>query len=464
VAKGRILIVDDDRIILNSMSDFLKLEGYDVETATKFEEAVAWLSQKPFEIVLTDVSMPEVDGFELLKYCRNNHPDAAVIMITGYGTIESAVDAIKMGAYDYLTKPIIDDEIKLVIERAMKQQALVGENKTLREQLNMRYSLDNVVGNDYKMLRVFDLIEAVADSRATVLITGESGTGKSLIARTIHQHSGRKDRPFVEVACGALPETLLESELFGHVKGSFTGAVVDKPGKFEVANTGTIFLDEVSTASPGLQVKLLRVLQSFEFERVGGNETFKTDVRVILATNRDLMKDVQDGKFRQDLYYRINVVSIELPSLRERLSDITLLTEHFLKIYCQRSGKTILGFSDEAMRLMQVYSWPGNVRELENAVERATVLSRGPRVEASDLPPAILRQAEAGAAAGADDGRILPLKVALERPEKDIIARALRANNFNRQLTAEMLDINRTTLYKKMRKYGLDLPETAAGM
>jgi DNA-binding NtrC family response regulator len=462
VAQGRILIVDDDRIILTSLSEFLRLEGYEVETAEKFEEAVAWLAQKLFDIAITDVSMPEVDGFELLKYCRNSHPGLKMIMITGYGTIESAVDAIKMGAYDYLTKPIIDDEIKLVVERAMKQRALEGENERLRAELHMRYNLDSVVGNDYKMLRVYDLIEAVADSRATVLITGESGTGKSLIARTVHQHSSRRDRPFVEVACGALPETLLESELFGHVRGSFTGAVGDKQGKFEIASTGTIFLDEVSTASPGLQVKLLRVLQSFEFERVGGNETIKTDVRVILATNRDLMKDVHDGKFRQDLYYRINVVAIDLPPLRERISDIPLLTEHFLKIYCQRSGKGMLGFSDEAMRLMQVYGWPGNVRELENAIERATVLARGPRVELDDLPPALLSHAAHQASGAADDGRILPLKAALDKPEKDILERALKANGWNRQLTAEMLQINRTTLYKKMKKYGLDLPEPAA--
>jgi len=458
VPTGKILIVDDDRIILNSLSEFLRLEGYEVETAEKFEDAVAWLSQEAFDVVVSDVSMPEVDGFELLKVCRNQHPDVAVVMVTGYGTIESAVDAIKMGAYDYLTKPIIDDEIKLVIERAMKQQALVGENRSLRQQLALRYSLDSVVGNDYKMLRLFDLIEAVADSQATVLITGESGTGKSLIARTIHQRSGRSDKPFIEVACGALPETLLESELFGHVKGSFTGAVSDKPGKFEIANTGTIFLDEISTASPALQVKLLRVLQSFEFERVGGNETVKTNVRVILATNRDLMQDVHDGKFRQDLYYRINVVSVDLPSLRERISDIPLLAEHFLKIYCERSGKLILGFSDEVMRLMQAYHWPGNVRELENAVERATVLARGRQVGKDDLPPTILKYAERGPEP-ADDGRIVPLKQALERPEKEVIERALKAHNWNRQLTADVLQINRTTLYKKMKKYGLDFAE-----
>ena len=460
MAKGSILIVDDDRIILSSLCEFLRLEGYEVETAEKFETAVSWLDNKPFDVVISDVNMPGSDGFALLKVCKNRHADAAIIMITGYGTIESAVEAIKMGAYDYLTKPIIDDEIKLVIERAMKQQALVGENRSLRQQLNMRYSLDSVIGNDYKMLRVFDLIEAVADSRATVLITGESGTGKSMIARTIHQRSGRRERPFVEVACGALPETLLESELFGHTKGSFTGAVADRPGKFEIANTGTIFLDEISTASPAFQVKLLRVLQTFEFERVGGSETLKSDVRVILATNRDLLQDVHDGKFRQDLYYRINVVAIDLSPLRERLSDIPLLADHFLKTFCERNGKMILGFSNEAMQLMQTYDWPGNVRELENAMERCTVLARGRQVEATDLPPTILKHAENPKAGPAGtDGRIRPLKDALEGPEKEIIERTLRANNWNRQVTADVLEINRTTLYKKMKKFGLDFAE-----
>jgi DNA-binding NtrC family response regulator len=458
VAKGNILIVDDDQIILNSLAEFLRIEGYEVETADGFAAAVVKLNQVAVDVVISDVSMPDVDGFELLKVCRNEHSDAAVIMVTGYGTIESAVEAIRMGACDYLTKPIIDDEIKLVIDRAMRQKALEGENRDLRQQLNMRYSLGNVIGNDYKMLRVFDLIEAVADSQATVLITGESGTGKSLIARTIHQRSGRREKPFVEVACGALPETLLESEMFGHVKGSFTGAVSDKPGKFQVADTGTIFLDEISTASPALQVKLLRILQSFEFEPVGGNETLHSDVRVILATNRDLMQDVHDGKFRQDLYYRINVVAIELPSLRERISDIPRLSEHFLKLYCERSGKMIFGFSDEAMRMMQAYNWPGNVRELENAIERCTVLTRSKQVAPDDLPPTILKYADRKPETE-DDGRILPLKVALERPERDAIERALRANNWNRQLTADVLDINRTTLYKKMKKYDLEFAE-----
>lgn len=468
MSKGHLLVVDDDRIILSSLGEFLRLEGYEVSLASRYEEAVAALDGKAVDVLISDVSMPGADGLALLKLCKNRYPDVAVVMITGYGTIESAVESIKLGAYDYLTKPIIDDEIKLVVERALRQQALVGENRKLRQQLNERYSLSSVIGRDYKMLRVFDLIESVAESRVTVLITGESGTGKSMIARTIHQLSGRKDKAFVEVACGALPETLLESELFGHAKGSFTGAVGDKIGKFQAADKGTIFLDEISTASAALQVKLLRVLQTFEFEPVGSTETYRTDSRVVLATNRDLMQDVQDGKFRQDLYYRINVVSIDLPPLRERISDIPLLAEHFLGIYNERNQKHLTGFNESAMALMQRYNWPGNVRELENVIERAVVLSRGLQVDADDLPPSVLKWDEHGGnggaggvsgsagGAGGGDGRILPLKEALEIPEREIIARALRANNWNRQQTAAMLEINRTTLYKKMKQYGLE--------
>ncbi|HUU11766.1 MAG TPA: sigma-54 dependent transcriptional regulator, partial [Phycisphaerae bacterium] len=301
MSDARVLVVDDDEIILTSLSEFLRLEGYGVETARSFQEASSLLAAATFQVIIADVSMPEVGGFELLKMVRNRYPDTAVIMITGYGTIESAVEAIKHGAFDYLTKPIIDDEIKLTIDRALQQQVLMAENRSLRHQLAERYSLGNVIGHDEKMLKVFDLIEAVADTPTTVLVTGESGTGKSLVARAVHQRSNRRDKPFVEVACGALPETLLESELFGHVRGAFTGAVVDKAGKFKLADGGTIFLDEVSTATPALQVKLLRVLQDFEFEQVGGNKTHRVDVRCILATNQDLDEAVRLGHFRQDL-------------------------------------------------------------------------------------------------------------------------------------------------------------------
>jgi len=448
----RILVVDDDELILASLSEFLRLEGYEVETSASFREASAHLGAEAFQVVIADVSMPEVDGLELLKMIRNRYPDTAVIMITGYGTIESAVEAIKRGAFDYLTKPIIDDEIKLVIERALRQQHLMAENRALRSQLGERYSLDNIIGHDPKMLRVFDVIESVADTPTTVMITGESGTGKSLVARAIHQRSNRRDGPFVEVACGALPETLLESELFGHVRGAFTGAVSDKAGKFKQADGGTIFLDEISTATPALQVKLLRVLQDFEFEPVGGTKTERVDVRCVLATNQDLEDEVRKGRFRQDLYYRVNVVTVHLPPLRERLGDIPLLAEHFLARHCERTGRKVVGFADEAMRRIQAYHWPGNVRQLENVLERAVILTKHGTVTPEDLPED-MRAIEAG---GDGDGRILPLKKALEAPEREIIERALRTFHGSRQATANALDINRTTLYKKMKRYGIE--------
>jgi len=452
MADTRILVVDDDELILTSLSEFLRLEGYEAETAASFQQASAHLAAETFEVVIADVSMPEVGGFELLKMIRNRYPDTAVIMITGYGTIESAVEAIKHGAFDYLTKPIIDDEIKLVIERALRQQHLMAENRALRSQLGERYSLDSIIGHDPKMLRVFDLIEAVADTPTTVLITGESGTGKSLVARAIHQRSNRQGGPFVEVACGALPETLLESELFGHVRGAFTGAVGDKAGKFKQADAGTIFLDEISTATPALQVKLLRVLQDFEFEPVGGTKTDQVDVRCILATNQDLEAEVRKGTFRQDLYYRVNVVTVHLPPLRERLGDIPLLADHFLARHCERTGRNVVGFADEAMRHLQSYTWPGNVRQLENALERAVILTKHATVTPDDLPDDM----RAVGAGGDGDGRILPLKEALEKPERETIERALAAYHGSRQATADALGINRTTLYKKMKRYSIE--------
>jgi len=455
MSKVRILVVDDDEIIVTSLSEFLQLEGYGVEAASSFQEASAHLAAGAFRVVVADVSMPEVDGFELLKLVRNRYPDTAVIMITGYGTIESAVEAIKRGAFDYLTKPIIDDEIKLVIERALKQQMLMEENRSLRSQLAERYSLGNIIGHDEKMLKLFDTIEAVADTPTTVLITGESGTGKSMVARAIHQRSNRRAGPFVEVACGALPETLLESELFGHVRGAFTGAVADKAGKFKQADGGTVFLDEISTATPALQVKLLRVLQDFEFEPVGGTRTQRADVRCILATNEDLAEAVRRGDFRQDLYWRVNVVTIHLPPLRQRIGDIPLLAEHFLDNHCRRTERKIMGFQDDAMRLLQGYTWPGNVRQLENVIERAVILTKNATLAVDDLPENMRRPA--GGEGG--DGQILPLKKALEKPEREIILRVLRTFQGSRQATAEALGINRTTLYKKMKRYNIKMAE-----
>ncbi|UCE60901.1 MAG: sigma-54-dependent Fis family transcriptional regulator [Phycisphaerales bacterium] len=452
--KPSILVVDDDCIILDSLGEFLRLEGYEVATASSFGEAVRVIDGQSIDLIISDVNMPGGNGFELLHVVRKKAPETAVIMITAYGTIESAVEAIKMGAYDYLTKPIIDDELKLCVQRSLAQQAVLRENRILKEKLELRFGLDAVIGHDYRMLKVFDLVEAVAGSKVTVLVQGKSGTGKSLIARVVHQRSERREEPFIEVSCGAIPETLLESELFGHVRGAFTGAVATKAGKFKAAHGGTIFLDEIAASSPGLQVKLLRVLQTQQFEPVGSNKTETVDVRVILASNVDLEEEVKAGRFREDLYYRINVVTIDMPTLAERVGDIPLLADHFLKLSCAEMKREILGFDDEALQLLQRYDWPGSVRELENAVARAVVLCKGRRIGVNDLPPRLVETADATEPAEVYTPK--PLKEALEQPEKRILEAALRANGWNRQLTAQQLGINRTTLYKKMKRYGLE--------
>ncbi len=452
---ARILIVDDDRIIRESLTELLRLDGYEVESAGGFREALTQLEQQPFDLVLADVNMQGSNGFELLHVIKKRFDNVSVIMITGYGTIESAVEAIKMGAYDYLTKPIVDEELQLRVERGVAQQALIRENRNLRDQLDDRCRLENVIGHHYQMLEVFDLVEMIADTPTTILIEGESGTGKSLLARVIHRRSGRRDRPFVEVSCGAIPETLLESELFGHIKGAFTGAVANAPGRFKSADGGTIFLDEISSASPALQVKLLRVLQERQFEPVGSQQTESVDVRVILASNSDLAEDVREGTFRQDLFYRINVVRAHLCPLRERISDVPLLLEHFLRKYCRQLGRGLLGFSESALAALQSYAWPGNVRELENVVERCVVLARGRYADLDLLPPEIT---QAPPHWEDSNGEYCPrsLREALSDPERQIIEQALRANSWNRQATADVLEINRTTLYKKMKRYGLE--------
>lgn len=436
------------------MADWLREQQYDLDTATSTTEAIAAVDRKHYDVVLADIRLGEGDGFEILAYCRANHQETAVIMITGYGTVESAVEAIRAGAFDFLTKPLIDQELEIAIDRALNQQKVIEENINLKAQLDMRFGMENIVGHDHRMLRIYDMVDSIADTKATVLITGESGTGKSLIARAIHRRSARRNMPFVEIACGALPETLLESELFGHAAGAFTGAIGEKMGKFMQSEGGTIFLDEIGTASASMQVKLLRILQDFEFEQVGGTKTFSVDTRVILATNDDLSKAVAEGRFRQDLFYRVNVINIDLPPLRERISDIPMLAQHFLEQVCADAGKNVNGISEQAMAALQRFNWPGNVRELQNVMERAVLLGKGDIVEFDDLPPAFVSAGSIPVAPVGDR----TLKQALSGPERQIILDVLETNNWNRHATAESLGINRTTLYKKMKRLGLEEP------
>lgn len=454
-----ILLVDDDQHLLESMGAWLVDQGYRVSSVSNSEEAKKILAERNVDLALIDLRLGEEDGLQLLADCKNHHPNVVVLLMTGYATVNTGIEAIRAGAFDLLTKPLIDDEILIAFDRALSQQQVIEENEQLKTQLDKRFGRDSIVGNDFRMQKTFDMVDNIADTKATVLITGESGTGKSLIARAIHQRSNRRKAPFVEIACGALPENLLESELFGHVAGSFTGATGNKTGKFKQADGGTIFLDEIATASPSLQVKLLRVLQELEFEQVGGSETFKVNTRIILATNEDLAKAVQEGRFRQDLYYRVNVINIELPSLRERPSDIPMLAKHFLAKVCDEENKQINGFDPSAMQALQEYSWPGNVRELQNIVERAVLLGSGPDLGLQDLPSHINSCASSTLTIAPPTGR-QTLKQALEGPERQIILQCLRENNWNRSETADQLGVNRTTLYKKMKKLGLENPTT----
>lgn len=452
--KGSLFLIDDDRQVLTSMADWLRSLGYQVEVAASCAEGLAGVRRKTFDLVLTDVRLGDGDGSAILHECRKKNPTTSVIMISGYATVDMAMEAVRAGAFDFLTKPLIDQELEMAIERALNQRKVIEENVNLKAQLDLRFGMENIIGHDRRMLKIFDVIDSVADTKATVLITGESGTGKSIVARAIHRRSSRRDKPFVEVACGALPETLLESELFGHVAGAFTGATGEKMGKFMLANQGTIFLDEIATASPSMQVKLLRVLQDFELEQVGGTKTCTVDTRVILATNEDLGRAVAEGRFRQDLYYRINVINVELPSLRERIADIPPLARHFLEELCAETGKKIAGFSEPAMAALQSYRWPGNVRELENVIERAVLLGKGDAIGLDDLPAQLASAGPFPLEPAGDRS----LKEAMQNPERRIILETLRSHEWNRQATADALGINRTTLYKKMKRLGLDEP------
>ena len=467
--KPSILIIDDDQIVADSLAAFFTQEGCSTHVAYNPTAAIAELKNTPYQIVLTDLNLPGMTGIELLRHIKANHPATAVILLTGYAAIETAVEALRIGAVDFLTKPVVDDELRLALQRALQQHEVLKENSTLRSRIssytNSPHNLDNIVGTDPRMRQIFETIAAVAPSRTTVLMSGESGVGKSLIAGTIHQASPRANKPYIELSCGSIPETLLESELFGHVKGSFTGAHADKQGKFLAADGGTLFLDEINSASPAMQLKLLRVLQERKFEPVGSNETVTVDVRVVLASNQPLEALVASGDFRQDLYYRINVVQIEVPPLRQRTTDLLDLAHHFLDQQSKELDRHFVGFTDQAIELLKNYTYPGNVRELSNIIERAAVLSKGQTITADDLPPH-LQETQTPPLPISNSNTTtqwtpMTLTDALRDPERQIILAALTANDWNRTATAQILDINRTTLYKKMKTLGID-PDTHA--
>lgn len=451
----KLLLVDDDQWLVESMAQWLAEQHYTVLCAAGVEQAQRVLQKETPDLALVDVSLEGPDGFALLAWCRKHRPELPVIMMTGYAGADAGAEAVSAGAFDLLTKPIIDQELLAALQRAVNQTRLREENRRLKSELDRRSGLEHILSHDPRMLRIFDVIDSVADTKATILITGENGTGKSMIARAVHRRSRRAKQPFVEVACGALPDSLLESELFGHVAGAFTGANHGKVGKFQHADTGTIFLDEVGTATSAMQIKLLRVLQEFQFEAVGGNDTISIDTRCILATNENLEQAVADGRFRQDLFYRINVIHLELPSLRERVADIPLLVEHFLQKTLKDVPKEIEGFSGDAIEAMLGYAWPGNIRELENVVQRAVLLTKQPVIGLDLLPPSLLGNSPASRRLNTIC-RGQTLREALEEPERQIIMDVLRANSFSRNLTADQLGINRTTLYKKMKRLGID--------
>ena len=451
--KKRILIVDDEENLRHLLTVLLKKQGYVVESAADGEEALEKLSGSGYDFVLSDILMPGVDGRGMLKEIVARELPSTVIMMSAYGTIDTAIECMKLGAYDYISKPFKNDEIILVLKKAEERERLKEENRRLKEELGREFSFANIISRNPAMQVIFELVRKLCDFKTTVLITGESGTGKELIARAIHFEGVRKSAPFVAVNCAAIPENLLESELFGHVRGAFTDASSDKAGLFEQADRGTLFLDEVGEMPLSLQVKLLRVLQDEEIKRVGGTASKKVDVRVVSATSRNLEEDVASGRFREDLFFRLNVFTITIPPLRERSDDIPLLAGHFLSRFSARFGKSVAGVSAEAMKLLTSYSWPGNVRELENILERGVLLSEGDTLSAAVLPPKLT-----GGAAGQTFQlpETLSIRQAGEAMERELIARALESTGGNRTHAARLLEISLRALIYKIKEYGLE--------
>jgi DNA-binding NtrC family response regulator len=445
--RGRILIVDDEANARTALAELLREEGYQVETAADGFKALPKLDEFGPDLVLTDLKMPGMDGIALMEKARESDPERVVVVMTAYGSIDTAVSAMRQGAADYLTKPINVEELVLVLDRALERRRLRAEAGHLRQRLAEKHRITNMVGSSANMAKVFDTVLQVAPSRASVLITGESGTGKELIAAAIHEHSPRARGPFIKLHCAALAETLLESELFGHERGAFTGAVARRDGRFQQANGGTLFLDEIGEISPAIQIKLLRFLQEHELERVGGNQTIKVDVRVIAATNRDLLARVKENRFREDLYYRLNVVSIEVPPLRERPSDIPLLATHFLRRYAGENGKAVAGFTDEALEALKSYAWPGNVRELENAVERAVVVTRADEIRVADLAPAIVTSTRS------ERGLPVVPGATLAELERHAILKTLEHTGGSTSRAADILGISTRKIQYKLHEY-----------
>ena len=460
---AKILVVDDDAVARELLAEALKKEGYDVEAFGSGEAAIARGREGRVDLVLTDIRMGAVDGLTVLREFKRMSQDTAIVVLTAFGSLEGAIEAIKQGAYDYLAKPFKKEEIKLVVQRSLDHCRLLRENTKFREELKNKDEWSPLVGSSPAMLEVYKLVARVSESKSTVLLQGESGTGKELIARAIHGNSPRRDKPFVPVNCGALPDTLLESEMFGYEKGAFTGAVGTKTGLFESASGGTLFLDEIGELGQALQVKLLRVMQDHEVRRVGGTHSIKVDVRIIAATNRDLEQFVKEGKFRDDLFYRLNVVRITLPSLTERQEDIPMLAHYFLQKCATGTTTPVRGFHPDTMDLLNRYRWPGNVRELENAIERAVSLSHGPLVTPDDLPAAI-RQAPIHADAKPESPDATePVCLTLEEVEKRHLVRVLKETKGNKVKASKILGIDRRTLYRMAERFGLDLGDEGEG-
>jgi two-component system response regulator HydG len=448
--KSAILVVDDDLAHRTMLRTLLGGWGYDVAEADDGQSAVEAVHKKPFDLILMDIRMIRVSGLEALVEIKRFNPAIPVVIMTAYASVETAVKALKKGAYDYLTKPLDFDELKIIMERAMEHSRLQEENRYLRESLASQFDRRNLIGRSDPMTRLMETVTQVAPSEATVLITGESGTGKEMIAGAIHFNSRRKEGPFVKINCAAITETLLESELFGHEKGAFTGAERRKEGKFRQANRGSIFLDEVSEMSLAMQVKLLRVLQEREIVRVGGENVIKIDVRVIAATNKDLIREIQAGRFREDLYYRLNVVTLHVPPLRERKEDIPLIAQHFLTLFAEKNHKNIKGFTPRAMDRLLRYNWPGNVRELMNAVERGVVLSRSEHLDEEEFSLVLQDQPRS-----AEPPAPQIAAPSLNAVEKETILRALETSGGNKSEAARRLGITRRTLHLKLKKYGM---------